>query len=90
MQSGVFVEYIDPAYTSQRCSACGLVKKSNRKNQSTYRCSCGLSLNADLNAARNIEFIWKQSNGLLPGLPVNQPIVGTKVTYKHSTLVEGS
>ena len=64
---GVYVEYVDPRYTSQQCSKCGIVKKSNRKNQSTYRCSCGLELNADLNAARNISRKWCMANGYTSG-----------------------
>ncbi len=54
---GVPVVLVDPAYTSQTCSnpACGHVSPANRKNQSVFRCvNCGLTLNADLNAALNI------------------------------------
>ena len=65
--AGVYVEYIDPRYTSQRCSQCEVVKKSNRKNQSMYVCSCGLQLNADLNASRNIKNIWCRANGYTSG-----------------------
>ena len=46
---------VDPAYTSQGCSCCGLIDKRNRPNQATFSCvSCGHSEAADLNAARNI------------------------------------
>jgi putative transposase len=49
------VEKVDPAYTSQRCSACGTVNREARESQAAYRCrSCGFACNADLNAARNI------------------------------------
>ena len=51
------IEYIDQdeSYTSRTCSRCGLVKKSNRIHRGLYRCgSCGLQLNADINAAINI------------------------------------
>ncbi|HLU73079.1 MAG TPA: zinc ribbon domain-containing protein [Nonomuraea sp.] len=45
-----------PAYTSQRCSACGIVDRRARESQARYRCrSCGYAGNADVNAARNIE-----------------------------------
>jgi IS605 OrfB family transposase len=54
-RSGVQVEFVDPAYTSQRCSECGHTAKNNRPDQETFACrSCGVSLNADHNAARNI------------------------------------
>ena len=44
---------IDPAYTSQTCSNCGTILKSNR-NGEFYNCSCGLIIDADTNAAINI------------------------------------
>lgn len=50
---GIRVAYVDPRYTSQKCSNCGKVEKTNRQG-SRYRCSCGYSANADINAARNI------------------------------------
>jgi IS605 OrfB family transposase len=49
------VEYVDALYTSQRCSKCVHIKRSNRKSQSDFQCKkCNFRLNADLNAARNI------------------------------------
>jgi len=52
---GVPVVIVDPKYTSQTCSFCGHVSKSNRRSQSLFSCtSCGETLNADHNAARNI------------------------------------
>ena len=52
---GIHIEYVDARYTSQRCSCCGFISRSNRKSQSDFRCKkCGFELNADLNAARNI------------------------------------
>jgi Putative transposase DNA-binding domain len=48
------VEKINPAYTSQRCSACGHVAADSRKNQALFRCvACGYVCHADVNAARN-------------------------------------
>ena len=49
------VERIDPAYTSQTCSGCGHRDPESRESQSRFRCrACGLTINADVNAARNI------------------------------------
>ena len=49
------VKYINPHYTSQRCSECGHIADENRKSQSEFECvSCGFKTNADFNAARNI------------------------------------
>jgi putative transposase len=49
------VEKVCAAYTSQRCSACGQVDARSRKSQALFACAiCGYTLNADVNAARNI------------------------------------
>jgi transposase len=49
------VQKISPAFTSQRCSACGHVDPKSRESQARFRCtSCGYTLHADVNAAINI------------------------------------
>ena len=49
------VEKISPAFTSQRCSACGHVDQKSRESQAVFRCTaCGYACHADVNAARNI------------------------------------
>ncbi|HEY3650970.1 MAG TPA: transposase [Streptosporangiaceae bacterium] len=49
------VEKIRPAFTSQRCSACGHVDAESRKNQARFVCTArGFADHADVNAARNI------------------------------------
>ena len=49
------VEKINPALTSQRCSACGQVDRSSRESQAVFRCTaCGFAGHADVNAAKNI------------------------------------
>jgi len=49
------VEKICPAFTSQRCSACGHIAAGSRESQALFRCvACGYACNADVNAARNI------------------------------------
>lgn len=51
----VWVQYIDPRYTSRTCSVCGHAEKANRKTQSHFQCvCCGQVANADINAAVNI------------------------------------
>ena len=46
---------ISPQNTSRRCSSCGYIAAANRKTQARFKCiSCHFTLNADLNAARNI------------------------------------
>lgn len=52
---GVLLIEQDSTYRSQRCSCCGMVRKSNRKGK-TYSCnSCGFICDADMNAAKNHE-----------------------------------
>lgn len=52
---GIEVIRTSEEYTSQTCSNCGIVKKSNRKYRGLYVCSnCGSVLNADVNASKNI------------------------------------
>ncbi|GGO73268.1 transposase [Nonomuraea cavernae] len=54
-RAGVALVWVDPAYTSQACSACGHVDKKNRPGQARFACtSCGFAEHADVNAARNI------------------------------------
>jgi putative transposase len=46
---------INPAYTSQECSACGVIDKASRKSQASFACRhCGFAAHADVNAATNI------------------------------------
>lgn len=46
---------INPAFTSQTCSACGTIDKRSRENQARFAClHCGHKMNADHNAAINI------------------------------------
>jgi putative transposase len=74
---------VNPAYTSQRCSACGIVDREARESQARFRCrSCGFACNADVNAARNIKHaaghaVSARGGSGLPG-PVNrepQPVL---------------
>ena len=49
------VEKVSPAFTSQRCSACGRVDRGSRESQAVFRCTaCGFAANADVNAAISI------------------------------------
>jgi putative transposase len=75
--AGKRVEAVPPAYTSQDCSGCG---KRVRKSLSvrTHVCPhCGLLLDRDLNAARNIQWRGQRLRGLA-GMPagVNREPVG--------------
>jgi len=66
---GIPVIKVDPRNTSRTCSCCGFCDKKNRKSQALFICqTCGYTINADLNAAKNISF----------RAAVNQPIVAIK------------
>jgi len=45
---------VNPAYTSQRCPACGHTERGNRSGESFLCLECGHKDNADVNAAKNI------------------------------------
>lgn len=52
---GITIRFIEPQYTSQRCSRCGHINKENRRGQADFKClECGFEANADYNAACNI------------------------------------
>ncbi len=50
----LFVDFINPAYTSRRCSHCGFTHEDNRDDKQFACQDCGYDLNADYNAAKNI------------------------------------
>ncbi len=50
----LFVDTVNPAYTSQRCSHCGFTHEDNHDDKQ-FRCvDCGYAVNADYSAAKNI------------------------------------
>lgn len=54
-ERGGTLAFVDPAYTSQTCSTCGVVDGESRKNQAAFVClHCGAEHHADTNAAINI------------------------------------
>lgn len=62
-ENGVLFTQVNPAYTSQQCSSCGVIRKESRKGE-RYDCpSCGMSADADINGAKNIlnRFLNKKS-----------------------------
>jgi len=51
---GITSTQVRAAYTSTTCGACGYVDRRNRRSQSQFHCLwCGLTIHADVNAARN-------------------------------------
>jgi len=87
---GVLVNRLNPAFTSQRCSACGWTRKRNRKGK-LFKCEkCSYEHDADLNAAQNLSlvlsplgkdrrdnktgFYWRGQEPIVPGVQEAFPI----------------
>jgi transposase len=50
----LFVDTVNPAYTSQRYSNCGFTHEDNRDDKAFECLDCGYEMNADYNAAKDI------------------------------------
>ena len=55
---GLPVTTVDPAYTSQRCPACGTISKCHRRRDNYCCQKCKYQNNADVVAATNIGWLW--------------------------------
>ena len=62
-REGVAVAFVNPAYTSQRCSKCGQL---GSRQGHRFSCTCGHSAHADVNASHNVRltFTVLRSSGL--------------------------
>lgn len=65
--AAVRVAAVNPWGTSQQCSGCGATVKKDLSVR-VHRCTCGLVLNRDVNAARNIlqRTLGELGHGLMP------------------------
>ena len=72
LEAGKMVLFVNPKYTSQRCSRCGHVAKDNRHGAEFSCKQCGFSIHADLNAARNIS---ERGSAVFGRAEVNRPNV---------------
>lgn len=54
IEAGVEIVTVNPAYTSQACSACGCIVPKKLRVRTHHCPDCGLILDRDINAARNI------------------------------------
>jgi len=68
---GIAVEYVNPAYTSQTCSACG---DRGTRAKHRFECDCGFRAHADLNASWNLARIGVTA--VMPRAAVSTPDVG--------------
>lgn len=88
---GVLLAHVDARYTSQKCSRCGHISKSNRPHQAVFKCKkCEYSVNADLNAAFNISKNYQDATCHPDRGSVNNPIVAPSGSYKPTALAMGS
>ncbi len=54
-ENGIKIVYIEPAYTSQRCSKCGYINAANHPTRELFICGeCGFRTLHDYNASQNI------------------------------------
>ena len=63
--AGRTVVYVNPRYTSQVCSHCGVVKKKDLSER-WHSCECGCELDRDTNAAINILRLGRSRHGDAP------------------------
>jgi IS605 OrfB family transposase len=68
--SCIRIGFVDPRFTSQKCSCCGHIERGNRPTQKDFKCkSCSFEALADHNAAINIREDYLKLRGA-----VNHPI----------------
>jgi len=71
---GIEIGFVDPRFTSQKCSSCGHIERGNRPTQKDFKCKkCSFELLADYNAALNIREDFLKLRGR-----VNDPFVSTE------------
>jgi transposase len=86
--AGKRVEVVPPAYMSQDCSGCGK-RVRMRLSVRTHVCTnCGLIMDRDLNAARNIHWRGQRLRGVA-GLPAVAAVAGVAEVAEVAGVAEG-
>ena len=91
--AGVPVVLVDPAYTSQQCSACGYTDRKNRKTRNGFSCiSCNHAEPADINAAKNIAFRAAANQPMVAeaSSAISSIVIDDASSYKPPVLTGGS
>jgi IS605 OrfB family transposase len=85
---GKEVVFVDPRYTSQKCSQCGHKYKGNRHGSRFYCVRCGFRAHADVNAAINVRdtYLLSTAERSVEQAAVSQPQV-TSVLGESPTSV---
>jgi putative transposase len=80
---GISIAFVDPRYTSQKCSKCKHRERGNRVSQSVFKCkACGFECSADINSAINIREDYAPKEVPLGyWAAVNQPIAGSRASH---------
>jgi putative transposase len=77
VEAGRQVVLVNPSYTSKTCSSCGVLFEGLALADRWIACSCGLSMDRDVNAALNILRVgqthWGKSTDNSLGLPQEAP-----------------
>jgi putative transposase len=79
VEAGRQVVLVHPSYTSKTCSACGVLFEGLSLADRWIACSCGLSMDRDVNAALNILWVGQTHRGKSTGnglrLPQEAPLL---------------
>ncbi|MGE5375174.1 MAG: RNA-guided endonuclease InsQ/TnpB family protein [Bacteroidota bacterium] len=77
VEAGRQVVLVNPAYTSKTCSSCGMLFEGLSLADRWIECSCGLSMDRDVNAALNVLWVgqthWGKSTDNSLRLPQEAP-----------------
>ncbi|MFZ2096982.1 MAG: transposase, partial [Anaerolineales bacterium] len=77
VEAGRQVVLVNPSYTSKTCSSCGVLFDGLSLADRWIECSCGLSIDRDVNAALNILWVgqthWGKSTDNMLRLPQEAP-----------------
>jgi putative transposase len=77
LEAGRQVVLVNPSYTSKTCSSCGVLFEGLSLADRWIECSCGLSIDRDVNAALNILWVgqthWGKSTDHILRLPQEAP-----------------
>jgi putative transposase len=81
---GVSVAYVEPQYTSQRCSKCGHIDAKNRNGNIFHCIKCGAVEDSGANAGFNIAYLHQQG---IPRFVIDSDMAkGSTDTPREATL----
>lgn len=85
------VIFVDKFYPSSKlCSSCSRKKENLNLSDRIYKCDCGLIMDRDLNAAKNLEKFYTDSSSEINACGDEKFILETKVTKRCSSVKQES